>query len=177
VRIERIEDPRSLRDRLLDFVFEVYKGTGGRYPALEWVEEKPSPDDFEGFRRAYEPFLRFRLEEEFDELYVMGEGEIIGTVALVYNLRGKDLWWVPDDVRNGTAGFVEFLMVRPELRGRGYGGELLRFAVRRLRGLGKVPHVVTFSWLEAYTYYLRRGFTEVLRRGDYVVLRYEPKDL
>ncbi len=173
MRIERVEDPRLLRDRLLDFVFEVYRKSGGGYPALEWVEEKPSPDDFAGFRRAYEPFLRFRLEEEFDELYVMGEGEIIGTVALVYRLRGKGIWWVPEEVRDETAGFVEFLMVRPGLRGKGYGEELLRFAMRRLGGLGKVPHVVTFPWLEAYPYYLRKGFVEVLRYGEYAVLRYE----
>jgi len=176
LRIKRVENPPSLRDRLLEFVFQVYRGTGGRYPALEWVEEKPSPEDFAGFRKVYEPFLRFRLEEEFDELYVIGEGEIIGTVALVYNLEGKGLWWIPDDVRGGNAGFVEFLMVRPDLRGRGYGGELLRFAVRRLDELGKVPHVVTFPWLEAYSYYLRKGFTEV-HRNRYVVLKYEPKAL
>jgi len=43
--IEMVKDPLALKEELLRFVFDVYRSTNGAYPALEWVEEKPSPDD------------------------------------------------------------------------------------------------------------------------------------
>ncbi|WP_297418022.1 GNAT family N-acetyltransferase [Thermococcus sp.] len=176
--ILRAGRPVELKDELLMFAFGVYRDTGGAYPALEWVEEKPSPDDFEGFKRVYEPFLEFRLKDEFDELYILREnGKITGTVALIYTFQGKDIPWVPEDIKNGRTGLIEFLMVDPEHQGRGYGSELLNFAVRRLGKLGRDAYIVTFPELEAYHYYIRRGFVEVERYGDFVLLRFAPNGL
>ncbi|NJE61134.1 GNAT family N-acetyltransferase [Thermococcus sp. 21S7] len=175
MRIERVDEPLRLKDELVHFVFRVYQGTGGAYPALEWVENKPSTDDVEGFRRVYEPFLEFRLGKEFDELYVLRDdgGRIAGTVALVYNLEGKDVWWVPEEIKGEKTGLIEFFMVDPSYRGRGYGSELLEFAIQRLRELGKVPYVITFPELEAYSYYLRKGFVKMMDYREFVVLKRE----
>ena len=170
--VERIEKPLSLRDELLKFVFEVYRSTEGAYPALEWVEKKPSSEDFEGFKRVYEPFLEFRLGKEFDELYILRErGQLVGTVALVYELEGKDIPWVPEEIKTEKTGLIEFFMVHPLYRGRGYGSTLLDFAIGRLLSLGKTPYVVTFPNLRAYGYYLMRGFEKVMDYGGFVVLR------
>lgn len=169
----KVKNPLSLKEELLAFVFKVYRGTGGAYPALEWVENKPSPDDFEGFTRVYEPFLEFRLKDEFDELYVLRDenGRIIGTVALVYNLEGKNAWWVPEEITNEKTGLIEFFMVDPAQRGKGYGSRLLEFAANRLKELGKEPYVITFPQLEAYSYYLRRGFEKIMDYKEFVVLK------
>lgn len=173
MRIERVEEPLALKEELVHFVFRVYRGTGGAYPALEWVEEKPSVDDFEGFRKVYEPFLEFRLGKEFDELYILrdNEGKIAGTVALVYNLEGKDIPWVPKEIKNGRTGLIEFFMVDPAYQGKGYGSKLLEFAVGRLKALGKTPYVVTFPELEAYSYYMKKGFIKVMDYKEFVVLK------
>ncbi|MBP1912654.1 GNAT family N-acetyltransferase [Thermococcus stetteri] len=174
MRVERVENPLSLKDKLVRFVFRVYQSTGGAYPALEWVENKPSPDDFEGFKKVYEPFLEFRLSEEFDELYVLRDegGKIAGTVALVYNLKEKDAWWVPEEIKEEKTGLIEFFMVHPDYRGRGYGSKLLDFAIERLKNLGKEPYIITFPNLEAYSYYLRRGFIKVMDYREFVVLKH-----
>jgi GNAT superfamily N-acetyltransferase len=173
--IERVVDPLKLKDELVRFVFRVYQSTNGAYPALEWVKNKPSPNDFDGFKRVYEPFLEFRLGKEFDELYVLRdeEGKIAGTVALVYNLEGKDVWWVPEEIKGEKTGLIEFFMVDPEYRGKGYGSRLLEFAVKRLWELGKDAYVITFPELEAYSYYLRKGFAKVMDYKEFVVLKKE----
>ena len=171
--IERVGEPPSLKDELVRFVFRVYQGTNGAYPALEWVENKPGTDDFEGFRRVYEPFLEFRLGKEFDELYVLRDDgrNIIGTVALVYNLKGKDVPWVPEEIKGEKTGLIEFFMVDPSSKGRGYGSRLLEFAIERLRELGRVPYVITFPELEAYSYYMKKGFVKVIDYKEFVVLK------
>ncbi|EHR78400.1 GNAT family acetyltraansferase [Thermococcus litoralis DSM 5473] len=175
MKIVKIENPLFLKDELLRFVFRVYQGTNGAYPALEWVENKPSPDDFEGFKRVYEPFLEFRLRDEFDELYVLRneDGRLIGTVALVYNLEGKEAWWVPEEIKNEKTGLIEFFMVDPAYKGKGYGSKLLQFAVERLRELGKEAYVITFPHLEAYSYYLKKGFKKLMDYKEFVVLKKE----
>ncbi|WP_029550977.1 GNAT family N-acetyltransferase [Thermococcus zilligii] len=176
-KVERVEKPLELKDELLKFVFRVYQGTGGAYPALEWVEKKPSTDDFQGFRQVYEPFLEFRLGKEFDELYILREdGRIIGTVALVYSIEGKDVWWVPEEIKSEKAGLIEFFMVEPAYRGKGYGSRLLEFAVARLKELGREAYVITFPNLEAYSYYVRKGFTRVMDYKEFVVLKYRGGD-
>ncbi|WP_457754408.1 GNAT family N-acetyltransferase [Thermococcus sp.] len=172
MEIVKVQNLMELKDKLLEFVFRVYKGTNGAYPALEWVEKKPSPDDFKGFKKVYEPFLEFRLGKEFDELYILKEGEkIVGTVALVYNLKGKNVWWVPDDIKSEKTGLIEFFMVDPEYKGKGYGSKLLEFAVERMKELGKDVYIITFPHLEAYSYYLRKGFVKVMDYRDFVVLK------
>ncbi len=174
MRIEMVENPLSLKEELVKFVFRVYQSTNGVYPALEWVENKPSPDDFEGFKKVYEPFLEFRLGKEFDELYVLRDNDekITGTVALVYNLEGKDVWWVPEEIKGEKTGLIEFFMVHPDYKGKGYGSKLLSFAIERLKNLGKEPYIITFPNLEAYEYYLKRGFVKVMDYREFVVLKY-----
>ncbi|QDA31352.1 GNAT family N-acetyltransferase [Thermococcus indicus] len=173
MRIERVDEPLALKGELVHFVFRVYRGTNGAYPALEWVENKPSTDDFDGFKRVYEPFLEFRLGKEFDELYVLrdSDGRVMGTVALVYNLEGKDVWWVPEEIRRERTGLIEFFMVDPSYKGRGYGSKLLEFAIERLQELGKEAYVITFPELEAYSYYMRKGFVKVMDYKEFVVLK------
>ncbi|USH00300.1 GNAT family N-acetyltransferase [Thermococcus argininiproducens] len=174
MKITRVRNPLEFKDELIKFVFRVYQGTNGAYPALEWVEDKPSIDDFEGFKRVYEPFLEFRLGKEFDELYLGTEEEkVIGTIALVYNLEGKDVWWVPEDIKGEETGLIEFFMVDPAYKGKGYGSQLLEFAVERLRGLKKEPYIITFPNLEAYSYYLKKGFKKVMDYKEFVVLKKE----
>jgi len=175
MRIELIEKPLELKGELVKFVFRVYQGTNGAYPALEWVEKKPSTTDFEGFKQVYGPFLEFRLRDEFDELYALRseDGKIIGTVALVYNIEGKKAWWVPEEIKNEKIGLIEFFMVDPEYKGKGHGSKLLEFAVERLRKLGKEAYVITFPELEAYSYYLKKGFEKVMDYKEFVVLKYK----
>ncbi|ANF23545.1 GNAT family N-acetyltransferase [Thermococcus piezophilus] len=174
MEIVKMGNPLSLKNELLSFVFRVYRDTNGAYPALEWLENKPSIDDFEGFKKVYEPFLEFRLGEEFDELYVgMKDGKVIGTVALVYNLEDKDVWWVPEELKNEKTGLIEFFMVDPVYKGKGYGSRLLEFAINRLGELGKDAYVITLPNLEAYSYYLRKGFEKVMDYKEFVVLKYK----
>jgi len=173
MEIVKVENPLSLKNELLSFVFRVYRDTNGAYPALEWLENKPNPRDFEGFKRAYEPFLEFRLREEFDELYILRENErIIGVIALVYNFKGKDVWWIPEELKNEKTGLIEFFMVDPAYKGKGYGSKLLEFAIKRLKELGREPYLITFKHLEAYQYYLKRGFKELGKYKEFVVLKY-----
>ncbi|AFK22865.1 GNAT family N-acetyltransferase [Pyrococcus sp. ST04] len=175
MEILKVDEPEKLESELMRFVFRIYQSTNGKYPALEWVDRKPSVDDFEGFSRVYRPFLKFRLGEEFDELYIVKDKEnIVGTVALVYNLKGKNIWWIPDDLKESEAvGLIEFFMVDEKYRGKGIGGKLLTIAIERLRKIGKVPHVVTFPNLKAYEYYLKRGFKEIMRFGEFAILKLE----
>ncbi|MFA4640476.1 GNAT family N-acetyltransferase [Pyrococcus kukulkanii] len=172
VEVKRAENPLSLKDELVKFVFGIYRSTKGKYPALEWVEEKPSIDDFKGFKKIYEPFLEFRLTREFDELYVAQDNEIVGTVALVYNLPKEGVWWVPQEIIGPRTGLIEFFMVDERYRGKGLGSKLLEFAIKRLESLGKDAYVVTFPNLDAYNYYKRKGFEEVMKFKEFVVLRF-----
>ncbi|AIF69096.1 GNAT family acetyltraansferase [Palaeococcus pacificus DY20341] len=176
MEIVKVERPIELKDELLKFVFRVYQGTKGGYPALEWVKKKPDLNDFEGFKKVYEPFLEFRLSEEFDELYLGYEnGKIIGTIALVYNFAGKEMHWVPENLRNEKVGLLEFFMVDPEYKGKGYGSKLLEFAIERLKELKKEAYLITFKHLEAYQYYLRKGFREIQEYKEFVVLKFSKK--
>ncbi len=175
MKVIKVVTPPKLEKKLIKFVFRVYQGTNGAYPALEWVKNKPSPEDFEGFKRVYEPFLQFRLEKEFDELYILRDDKdnILGTVALVYNLEGKEVWWVPDEIKNGKTGLLEFFMVDPSSKGMGHGSKLLYFAIERLAELGKDTYVITFPELEAYSYYIRKGFEKIMDYKEFVVLKYK----
>ncbi|CAB50221.1 GNAT family N-acetyltransferase [Pyrococcus abyssi] len=171
--IERIGNPIEVKDELLNLMFRIYRSTEGKYPALEWADEKPSLDDFPGFKKVYEPFLEFRLTKEFDELYVYKENNrIIGTVALVYKgIKEKGIWWVPEELINERTGLIELFVVDPEFQGKGIGSALLEFAIKRLNSLGKDAYVVTFPNIDAYRYYLKKGFKEVMRYKEFVILK------
>ena len=69
-------------DELVAFVFDIYRATEGEYPFLEWLDRKPSLDDFKGFKRVYHSFLEERMKHEFDKVYVWKNEGIIGTAAL-----------------------------------------------------------------------------------------------
>lgn len=81
------------------------------------------------------------------------------------------MWWVPEDIKSEETGLIEFFMVDPEYRGKGYGSKLLEFAVERLKELGKDVYIITFPHLEAYSYYLRKGFVKVMDYKEFVVLK------
>uniref|UniRef100_UPI00006E1D77 182aa long hypothetical protein n=1 Tax=Pyrococcus horikoshii (strain ATCC 700860 / DSM 12428 / JCM 9974 / NBRC 100139 / OT-3) TaxID=70601 RepID=UPI00006E1D77 len=176
--VKKIKNPSTVKDELLELMFRIYRSTNGKYPALEWVKRKPNPNDFNGFREVYEPFLKFRLSQEFDELYTyQKDNRIIGTIALVYKrIKEKGIWWVPEELMNEKVGLIEFFVVDPEFQGKGIGSTLLEFAVKRLRSLGKDPYVVTFPNLEAYSYYyMKKGFREIMRYKEFVILKFNHK--
>jgi len=176
--VKKIKNPSTVKDELLELMFRIYRSTNGKYPALEWVKRKPNPNDFDGFREVYEPFLKFRLSQEFDELYTyQKDNRIIGTIALVYKrIKEKGIWWVPEELMNEKVGLIEFFVVDPEFQGKGIGSTLLEFAVKRLRSLGKDPYGVTFPNLEAYSYYYRKkGFREIMRYKEFVILKFNHK--
>ena len=168
MRFQRVENPAELFGELVRFVFRIYKSTSGKYPRMEWVEKKPDPDDFEGFSRCYGPFLKSRLEGEFDELYILRNGRITATFALVYRFEGKEIPWIPEDMRDRV--YLEFLMVDERARGKGIGREIIEFSEKRAREMGRRIAVVTFEDIEAYDYYIAMGFRVIRRFGQFVVL-------
>jgi len=76
-------------------------------------------------------------------------------------------------LKRDDVGLVEFFMVDPEYRGKGYGGKLLNIAIDRLQAMGKEVYVITFPHLEAYGYYLRRGFVKIMEYNGFVILRFQ----
>ncbi len=169
MEFQKVTVSREIYDDLLLFVFRIYQSTSGKYPRLEWISEKPSTDDFSSFSRVYGPFLKFRLEKEFDELYVMREKEIIATFALVYKFENKHIKWIPATAKRHCV-FLEFFMVHPEFRARGLGTEALRIAQEKANELDKKICVITFEDLQAYNYYLKNGFELKLRFGPYALM-------
>jgi len=159
-------------DELLHFIFSVYRATGGKYPLLEWVEEKPSTDDFPSFKSIYEPFLRRRLEKEFDELYLWGT-PLFATAALVYNFEGKDIGWIPDEFKKEGNAFIEFFMISPSMWGRGYGRKILSFLLDEVEKRGMRAHVSTSDRIDAYHFYLKHGFHVVGKKGIFVIMRHD----
>ncbi len=158
-------------EELVKFVHSIYLATNGAYPLLEWVDKKPLPGDFKTFEKIYTPFLKERLEKEFDELYIWREKEIIGTGALVYNFEGKQIPWIPS--LPSKAGFIEFLMVSPSHQGKGYGKKILFFLINRLHELAKDAYVVTSPFIDAYSFYKKQGFREVSKYKEFVMMKYE----
>ncbi len=168
MEFQKVTASQEIHDELLLFVFRIYQSTSGKYPRLEWSSEKPSTHDFSSFSRVYGPFLKFRLEREFDELYVMREKEIIATFALVYKFEGKEVPWIPIDLRDHV--YLEFFMVRDNFRGKGIGKMALELSLKRARERGKRLAVVTFEDLDSYNYYLVHGFKLIRRYKNFVIL-------
>ena len=151
-------------ETLLNLLAQVYISTGGKYPAMEWLkpEEKPkigSESFYSDFAEKYGQFLKWRLTEELDELFIAKKnGKAIGAIALNYNLEGKDIPWIPDDKDLcEKAGFIELFTVLPECQGKGLGKKLFKLALSRLEELKKMPCVVTFPNLEAVNFYKKMG--------------------
>ena len=67
-------------------IMHLKKGSCNLEDLIKFVH---SIEDFEAFEEIYKPFLKKRVEEEFDEFYFIGEDKPIGTVALVYKFEEK----------------------------------------------------------------------------------------
>jgi len=158
------EDIIGLYNDLLRFMSEIYISTNGKYPAMEWLspEEKPKPEKsnfYQDFFEKYGWFLKWRLMHELDEIFLaISSDELIGVVGLNYNLRGKEIPWIPKEfMMRDDVGFIELFAVRPEYRGKGIGTLLFKEAIKRLNELNKRPCVVTFPNLEAVKFYEKMG--------------------
>ncbi len=180
IKIEKFDprDPQVYR-HLLNLLVEVYKGTNGKYPAMEWLkpEEKPKPhsDNLPNeFEEKYGPFLRWRLTEELDEVYIAwmrnNKKEIIGSIALNYDSSGKKIPWIPKEFKKREdIGFIELFTVNPRYQGKGIGKMLFEHAINRLKIMNKTPCVVTFPNLEAVNFYEKFG-GKLLKKYDPFVL-------
>ncbi len=161
-------------EEILHFVYEIYKATNGKYPLLEWVSEKPESHEFEKFGDVYKPFLKERIDNEFDEFYVWREEDkIISTVAIVYKYEGKKMDWVPEFLKKEGNAFIEFLMVSPLHWGQGYGKKTLQFALKRIKRLGKNAYVSTSKNIDAYAFYKKMGFKDAYMHKEFVIMKYD----
>lgn len=164
-----------LYERLIRLLAEVYRDTEGKYPAMEWLkpEEKPDPNSpslLKDFEDKYGGFLRWRLEEEIDELTVATNGEeVVGCVGLNYKLEKKNVPWIPEEFKNEEYGFIEMLVVHPEWQGLGLGKLLFERAINKLKKLGKRGCVVTFPNLDAISFYESFGGVKTKEYGPYVL--------
>jgi len=171
-----LEARLNLFEDLLKFMAEIYLSTNGKYPAMEWLppEKKPNPhaeNFFDDFAKKYGPFLKWRLTRELDEIILAFiDNEIVGVIALNYDLRGKKVPWIPKEFsKRNDIGFIELFAVNPGYRGIGIGSFLFRKAIERLRELGKKPCVVTFPNLEAVKFYEKMG-GKIIKRYDVFVM-------
>ena len=145
-------------DKLERFIFNIYNHTNGEYPLFEWSKKKPPLNDFTEFHRIYYPFLKNRLEHEFDKIYIWENRDIIATVALVFNISSKNIPWA-DTLRNKeNAALIEFLMVTPNLQKKGIGRYVLEFALHKCTEINKTAYVITSPDLESYGFYLAMRF-------------------
>ncbi len=146
----------GLEERVFDLMKDVYAQSGGEYPALEWLEDKPIPGErgWESeFESIYRPFLRYRLEEDVDILLAEGNEELKGIIGIkhthtgsfdgygrLFSYAGMEL---PDN-----AAFLEMLAVSPRHRGEGLGKMLLKEALRITGEMGKKAYGVSFPGLQ-----------------------------
>jgi len=170
----------DLYEELLMFMARIYVSTNRKYPAMEWLppEEKPDPtrEDFlDDFKKKYGPFLKWRLIQELDEIFLAFiEKKLVGIIALNHNLKGKKIPWIPEEyLARNDVGFIELFAVDPAYRGRGIGKTLFRRAVQRLRELGKKPCVVTFPNLEAVAFYEGMGGKKEKTYKEFVLYCFE----
>ena len=141
-------------EEIYALLMDVYMATGGKYPALEWLYEKPIPGEIgwkEGFRRTYRPFLKRRLENELDEIFTVEDRKIIGVIGLNYDIKEKDVFEEysrlfgeigikPDE----NSAFLEILAVHPSRWKEGIGRVLLLTAMKRIESLNKRGYGITF---------------------------------
>ncbi len=181
--IEKISSPESLhvKNQLIKLMFRVYLSTKGNYPKLEWLRnnQKPridQPDAFKKFRFYYEPFLKWRLKKEIDELFIIRDEEskeIIGVIGINYNLKEKYVPWIPKEYMNrDDIGFIELLAVDPKHQGKGIGSKLFDIAINRLKELGKKPLLTTFPDLKALQFYKNKGGVIIRKMNKYVTIQF-----
>lgn len=141
-------------EEIYSLLMDVYAATGGKYPALEWLYEKPIPGEIgwkEGFRRAYRPFLKWRLENELDEVFAVEDGRIIGIIGINYDIKEKEVFEEYERLfrevgikLDENSAFLEVLAVHPSRWKKGIGRILLLTAMERLRSLNKKGYGITF---------------------------------
>lgn len=89
------------------------------------------------------------------ELFIVeAEGQIIGTFQLTY---------IPGIARKGMwRGLVESVHVSPEHRNRGYGSQMMRWAIERCRarGCGMVQLTSNKKRVDAHRFYRTLGFDQ-----------------
>jgi len=179
--IKRIEKSERLKiiDKILDLMYRIYISTNEAYPKLEWIPKEKKPkvseeNSFEKFKFYYEPFLKWRLTKELDEVFIAFENEeIIGIIALNSNVREKYVPWVPKEYRNrDDIGFIELLAVDPKYQGRGLGSTLLDMAIRDLKRKGKKPLLTTFPDLKAVKFYKKKGGKILSRLDKYLIFEF-----
>ncbi|GEM_PF-2974221 len=172
---------------------DVYEKTGGKYPALEWVHKKPVPGEKEWkdrFREIYAPFLRWRLENEIDEIITVEDPEIIGIIGINY-VHNPEVFEgyrrifreIGMELHENSA-FLEILAVHPSRWRKGLGRLLLESAIDRVKDTGRKAYGITFpdlypalhlyELLEAEVLGKVEGFSwnEGDRGADYLILRF-----
>ena len=156
--MRRIEGPHivELEERVFNLMKDVYAHSGGEYPALEWVENKPIPGErgWESeFESIYRLFLRYRLEEDVDILLAEGDEELKGIIGIKHTHTGsfegyRRLFSYAGMELPDNAAFIEMLAVSPKHRRKGLGKMLLKEALRITREMGKRTYGVSFRGLQ-----------------------------
>ncbi len=140
-------------EEIYSLLKDVYAATEGRYPALEWVHDKPWPGEEgweERFREIYAPFLRWRLENELDEIITMEDDAIKALIGINY-VRDPEifqeyrrLFQAVGEELSPNSAFLEILAVHPAEWRKGLGRLLLKRAMEEIRMRGKKGYGITF---------------------------------
>ncbi len=162
MHFERV-DGLSVLDDLVKLAYEIYAYTNKDYPRLEWLDKKP--EDFEDFCEAYRDFLKNRVKEEFDEIYVSKKDKkIVACFAFVFG--AKDVPWI----NNEKCMFVELIMVHPSYQKLGLGREIIEFSWERAKRENLRLCISTFRDIKSYGFYLKNNFKEIEEREGYVIM-------
>ncbi len=112
------------------------------------VEDAPSDDDVATVRRSLTDFNTPHAGEEHYRPLAVFLRDDIGTV--VAGLSGMTFWdWL----------FVDLLWVREDLRGRGFGGQLMEAAEAEARRRGCIGIFLDTHDFQAPAFYLKRGYS------------------
>lgn len=140
-------------EEIYSLMKDVYVATDGKYPALEWLHEKPLPGREgweERFREIYWPFLRWRLENEIDTVITAEDDRIIGIIGInhvsspeifeeyrrLFSRAGVEL--------EKNSAFLEILAVHPSEWRKGIGKLLLKSGMELLKEEGRKGYGISF---------------------------------
>jgi GNAT superfamily N-acetyltransferase len=105
--------------------------------------------------RDYETAFQLIAASQNDTLYVaVADGEVVGTfqTTLIVSMSGR-----------GSAGLtVEGVQTRADMRGRGIGEAMMRFAIERARDVGarRLQLTSNAARTDAHRFYERLGFAK-----------------